>query len=146
MIDPTLEDQVIDVLARTMWGEARGEGTDGLRAVAFVVMNRVALARERGGSWWGSDIISVCHKPFQFSCWNRNDPNLPRLLRVDMRNAVFRQCVAIARAVIRGDDRDDPTFGATHYHRFDINPRWARRQQPVVRIGAHLVYAMPEEA
>jgi N-acetylmuramoyl-L-alanine amidase len=136
----------VDVLARTMWGEARGEGVDGLRAVAHVVMNRVACARENGGSWWGHDIISVCQKPFQFSCWNRNDPNFKRVQQVDARNPEFRLCQSIARRVIRGEDEDDPTYGATHYHRYDIRPSWARCKTMNTRIGAHLFYAIPDDA
>ena len=37
----------IDVLARTIWGEARGEGTSGMSAVACVVINRVKIAQEK---------------------------------------------------------------------------------------------------
>ena len=29
-----------DILARTLYGEARGEGIDGIEAVACVIMNR----------------------------------------------------------------------------------------------------------
>src|SRR5690349_15270839 len=72
-----------DVLARTLWGEARGEGETGMQAVASVVLNRVALAQERGKYWWGNNIIQVCQKPYQFSCWNRSDPNFRQLQEVD---------------------------------------------------------------
>ena len=40
----------IDTLARTIWGEARGEGSAGMQAVANVVMNRAAI-----GGWWGNN-------------------------------------------------------------------------------------------
>ena len=30
----------IDVMARTIWGEARGEGLKGMEAVGFVIMKR----------------------------------------------------------------------------------------------------------
>lgn len=38
-------DGQVDVVARTIWGEARGEGANGMQAVANVIMNRTA----RGG-------------------------------------------------------------------------------------------------
>lgn len=60
----------IDILARTIYGEARGEPWEGKIAVAWVVRNRA----ERGG-WWGDTIREVCLKPWQFSCWNETDPN-----------------------------------------------------------------------
>lgn len=134
-----------DVLTRTLWGEARGEGAEGLRAVAHVIMNRVKLARVHGGSWWGNDIIGVCQKPFQFSCWNRNDPNFKRVIAVDAHNPEFRLASSIARRVMDGSDTFDTTHGATHYHRFDLTPRWARGQVATIRIGAHVFYAMPQE-
>ena len=49
-------DLEVDVLARTMWGEARGQGTQGLEAVAAVVLNRVQIATARGRYWWGNNI------------------------------------------------------------------------------------------
>ncbi|CAF1547856.1 unnamed protein product, partial [Rotaria sordida] len=41
MVDPQSLDEV-DVLTRTVYGEARGESEDGQAAVAWVIMNRVA--------------------------------------------------------------------------------------------------------
>lgn len=38
----------VDVLARTIYGEARGESISGMEAVAFVVLNRVAFSKRRG--------------------------------------------------------------------------------------------------
>src|SRR3546814_9887201 len=58
----------VDLLARTIWGEARGEPVRGMEAVAAVVMNRVA----RPG-WWGRTVASVCTKAYQFACWNEDD-------------------------------------------------------------------------
>ncbi len=66
----------INILAKTLYGEARGEGLSGLEAVANTIINRVNTAKAKGGRfWWGNDIISVCQKPYQFSCWNKKDPN-----------------------------------------------------------------------
>ena len=58
------------IMAKTIWGEARGEGRNGQVAVAWVIRNRA----EHGG-WYGNTIRSVCLHPFQFSCWNNNDSN-----------------------------------------------------------------------
>ena len=40
-----------DILARTLWGEARGEGTAGQIAVAWTIRNRVFDGKTN--SWWG---------------------------------------------------------------------------------------------
>ena len=136
-------DLEIDVLARTMWGEARGQGNEGLRAVACVVLNRVAIAEDKGGYWWGNNIIQVCQKPYQFSCWNRTDPNFRKLQAVDIKNLHFATCVRIARRAVAGTLKDN-TNGATHYHADYIMPYWARGQTPVATIGNHIFYRLIE--
>lgn len=129
----------IDTLARTLWGEARGEGTAGMQAVAAVVMNRVRIAREMGRHWWGNSIIQICQKPFQFSCWNKNDINYRRLLAVDDDDKYFGAALHVARIAVEGR-LDDPTGGATHYHAAGMMPHWAETEKPVAVIGGHIFY------
>lgn len=130
-----------DVLARTLWGEARGEGTAGLHAVANVVLNRVAVAERKGGFWWGNNIIQICQKPYQFSCWNRSDPNFRKLQAVDGANLYFATAQRIARRAIAGL-LEDITHGADHYHAAGITPFWAKGEKPVAVIGSHIFYKM----
>ena len=70
------------VMAKTMWGEARGEGYNGLVAVGWVIQNRC----ERGG-WFGNTIREVCLKPYQFSCWNNDDCNKAKIDRLTPENS-----------------------------------------------------------
>jgi len=134
---PEVDDraEAVDILARTLWGEARGEPERGRRAVAAVVVNR-ALRQRRG---WGLTVQAVCRKPWQFSCWNANDPNLEKLLRVDTRDADFVACLNIAKEGVAGINPDE-TAGATHYHHHAILPSWAHGKRPSARIGRHLFY------
>lgn len=134
----------ISILARTLWGEARGEGPQGMEAVAQVVFNRI-----RANSWWGRDVVSVCRKPWQFSCWNSNDPNARRLLALTLADGDFRLAVNAARRVatveangLRRLPDGDPTQGATHYYApaSVATPRWARGLAPCARIGRHLFF------
>lgn len=134
----------IDTLARTLWGEARGEGPAGMAAVAHVVFNRVAAC-----SWWGRDVVAVCRQPWQFSCWNANDPNAARLPRLDTADADFRLALDAARCVAAAEGSGarrlpggDPTGGATHYYAPAVvaPPRWARGVTPCARIGRHLFF------
>jgi len=133
----------VDVLARTIWGEARGQPQEGLEAVASVVLNRVKRAQERGGYWWGGDIISVCQKPYQFSCWNRSDPNYKKLTAVTEKNIHFATALRIARRAVVGTLADN-TNGATHYHTKAISPYWAVDQVPTIIIGDHIFYNIME--
>lgn len=128
-----------DTMARTLWGEARGEGDKGMEAVACVILNRVRVARDRGRFWWGNSVIEICQKPYQFSCWNRDDPNFKRVQAVDMRDVYFATAMRLAQRAMAGVLRD-VTAGATHYHTRDIMPYWARGHEPCATIGRHIFY------
>lgn len=136
---PTLDFEMIDVLARTIWGEARGEKLHGQEAVAATIMNRVAKAQARGSHWWGNDVIDVCKKPYQFSCWNKDDPNLEKLLVVDEEDRAFKMAFRIAKRAVKGTLKDR-TSGASHYHHHAMQPWWARGRVPTCQIGAHKFY------
>ncbi len=126
----------IDVLARTIWGEARGEGSVGMQAVACVAMNRVRI-----GGWWGETAVQVCQKPYQFSCWNKDDANYGRVLSVDSTDIHFVIAQRIAARAVLGV-LDDPTKGATHYHAAGVSPYWAKGEKPVAVIGRHVFYRL----
>lgn len=122
----------IDIWARTLYGEVRGEPWDGKVAVAWTIRNRV----EKPG-WWGRDIVGVCQKPWQFSCWNEKDPNRAQLLAVTVKHPVFRECLA-AVAAVAGDLAPDPTKRSTHYYASYIpEPEWAKGKNPAIVIGTH---------
>ena len=131
----------IDTLARTLWGEARGEGDLGMEAVANVIRNRVKVAQDHGTYWWGNNIIQVCQKPYQFSCWNRSDPSFQKLQAVDAKNLYFATALRIARRAVI-DRLEDHTNGATHYHADYVSPYWAKGETPTVIIGHHIFYKL----
>ena len=125
----------IDILARTIVGEARGEGDIGMQGVANVVLNRTNI-----GGWWGDTITTVCQKPYQFSCWNENDPNRAIIEALDDTKSIFRDALAIAGKVISGE-LPDITNGATHYFAKGIPlPDWAQGKTPCATIGHHIFY------
>lgn len=129
--DPT------DILARTVWGEARGQGRIGMESVAAVVQNRVHNPR-----WWGTDWLSVCRKPEQFSCWNSDDPNLPKMMAADGSDAAFVTALAVADETINGK-LVDPTGGADSY--FDVSiapPSWATSDKFTTEIAGQRFYRL----
>ncbi len=131
----------IDTLARTLWGEARGEGERGMHAVANVIINRARHAEKRGKFWWGNNIIQVCQKPYQFSCWNRSDPNFRKLQTIDTRNFAYATALKIAKRAVL-ETFEDMTNGATHYHAKSIEPYWAKNEIPLISIGNHVFYRL----
>lgn len=131
----------VDILARTIWGEARGEGSAGMEAVAAVVLNRAEISKKSRHFWWGRNIVEICRKPYQFSCWNKDDPNLEKLLGVDEGDLYFATSCRIALRAVNGL-LSDPTSGATHYHTAGIMPHWAAGQDPCAIIGRHVFYRL----
>lgn len=132
-----------ELLARLVWGEARGEFIEGKMAVANVVMNRV-----KSGKYGGKGgVKGVVLKPWQFSCFNANDPNLGLMLGpFGGRDApIFNQCLTVAKIVL-GELCSDNTLGATHYFNPDIVPggwpaSWDRsRMMRRPTIGRHQFY------
>lgn len=133
-------DEDVTILAKTIFGEARGEGLSGMEAVANVIMNRVKHAQKMGQYWWGNSVKDVCLKPFQFSCWNNNDPN-KKVLEQDLKqNLIYGICERIAVRAIKGLLKDN-TNGATHYHTKKTHPKWAHTAVPCAEIGGHIFYA-----
>jgi len=126
--------EALDIMARTLYGEVRGETWEGKVAVAWVIRHRV----DRPG-WWGNDIISVCRAKQQFSCWNKNDPNLPKLTSVTIAHPAFRECLAATAAVL-SNNIPDPIKGSTHYHTRGVIPIWSKGLIPVKEIGSHLFF------
>lgn len=126
----------VDILARTLWGEARGEGDTGMHAVANIVMNRVKHPK-----WWGHSVTSVCLMPYQFSCWNDNDPNLPKIRAVTSADKQFMIALRIASTAVAGK-LPDITKGATSYKVTSLPwpHEWGAWRQPLVVIGAQSFY------
>lgn len=129
-----------DILARTLWGEARGEGLDGQVAVAWTIRNRVFDGNDK--SWWGEGYAGVCLKPWQFSCWNQNDPNHAYLCGAKpIPAAQFAQAQRAADQVMSGSV-PDPTGGATHYYATTMPkaPAWAAKAKQTLRLGHHVFF------
>lgn len=119
-------------LALTMYGEARGEGAQGMEAVGHVIMNRV-----KQGGWYGASVKDVVLKPLQFSCWNSGDPN--RAVMLTATPDKLATANAIAGQLLAGQ-LEDITGGATNYHADYISPSWAKKMTKTVKIGRHIFY------
>jgi len=129
-----------DILARTLWGEARGESLSGQVAVAWTIRNRVFDGKTK--SWWGEGFAGVCQKPYQFSCWNKNDRNYAYLSGakpIPFRE--FAQAQIAADQVMAGKV-PDPTGGATHYYATTMlkPPIWTNGAKCTLKLGRHLFF------
>jgi spore germination cell wall hydrolase CwlJ-like protein len=120
------------VLARTLWGEARGEPHAGQVAVAKVILNRATDPKRR----WPRSVAAVCLQPYQFSCWTAGDPNRAKLLQTSEARMAEVYLVALEALGL-----PDLTLGANHYLTralaLDAPPRWYQAHKVTVLIGAH---------
>ena len=135
--DPALplEKQADEVLARlAVWGEARGEGPVGMLAVRYVISNRSNENHKTTGQ--------VVLQPYQFSTFNKGDPNLAKLLKApdlepNSYAAVDAVCELFSKVLTV-----DPTHGATHYFvKGQVFPAWGPghpRWRTTAEIGRHL--------
>ncbi|KZK78180.1 Spore cortex-lytic enzyme precursor [Pseudovibrio sp. W64] len=126
------------VLARTLYGEARGSPWEGKQAVANVVMNRVKSRR------FPNTIERVCLQSYQFSCWNEGDPNRAKIKDLQPgANTLFDQCIDIARSAEQGL-LTDVTGGADHYYAsYFAQPYWITNSpnaRMTAQIGKHKFY------
>jgi N-acetylmuramoyl-L-alanine amidase len=87
--------QDFDTMARTIWGEGRGEPWIGQIAIGFVIKNRTETPRR-----WRDTIHATCRQRYQFSCWLIADPNRALILKLDaMKDLSFRIALAAAAVV-----------------------------------------------
>ena len=86
------------IFAKTIWAEARGEPLEGQIAVSNVILNRA-----RQGGWWGDDVVKVCRKPKQFSCWNKGDPNRAKMDGLELQDRAFTRAVSVAAGAWAGE-------------------------------------------
>lgn len=132
----------VDVLARTLYGEARGEKLEGMQAVAWVILNRA----KRGPPRFPETIAEVCKQKWQFTCWAPGDPNAKVCAAATEADPFFALALYAAAGVLTGNV-PDPTRGSDHYHTVGMSPypSWASKMQLQAIIGQHRFYSeMPK--
>ena len=134
----------IDIMSRTVYGEARGETWLGKVQVAIVILNRVKADLWNDGKpdWWGEGIAEVCLKPHQFTCWTPGDPNLPKLKAVTLDDVDFQECMAATLQVILGLANGVALdWTGTHYLMVGTHADWAAGKEHDFVIGKHAFYS-----
>lgn len=115
----------LETAVRTLWQEARSEPSEGQRAVAAVLWNRLRVGR------WGNTLASVCMAPeyapsklFMFSGWNARDPNHAATLALPDNDATLTRLRSL---LLVAESASDVTGGALCYYNPKIAPQppWA---------------------
>ncbi len=122
-----------ECLAQAVWYEAASESEAGQRAVAQVVLNRVAHPS------WPSSVCGVVYQgserrtgcQFTFTC----DGSLARRPS----GLSWARAQRVAADALAGTVYA-PVGHATHYHTLWVNPYWAKTLDHIGTIGAHRFY------
>lgn len=110
------------------WREARGQEFLAIVAVCSVISNRTKIHN----STYSMEVL----RPYQFSSFNKNDPQHDFYPKYD--DVKWQQCLTAAWSVMKNEVAD-PTNGATHYFdktMDDKPPKWAAQMEEKGHIGA----------
>lgn len=106
----------MDCVADTVYYESRGEGIEGMRAVAHVIYNRSEKE--------GKHPCIIVRQPKQFA----TGPSRPR-----------DKLWQLAKRVVMNPG-PDLTRGATYFHNRSVSPYWIRRMVVTFQFGGHIFY------
>ena len=141
-------DNSIVCLALNMYYEARGQGTAGLLAVSYVVLNRVKDKRfpnticeviKQGPvreSWKKNGTYYPIRNRCQFSWYCDGKSDSPK------NKKLYKKLLTISRAIVHSikDSFIDITDGALFYHADYVTPSWSKVKYRTTRIGDHIFY------
>ena len=123
----------LDCLTQAVYYEARGEGRDGMKAVAQVVLNRVrhpAFPKTICGVvFQGAARGSGCQ--FSFTCSG--------VMRGGVNRAAWDRARAVASGAMSGSVFAS-VGNATHFHTTGVSPTWRNSLIQVSQVGSHLFY------
>ena len=131
---PQLSDfSVEDILARVIWGEAEGEGDDGMQAVGNVIMNRVDVE-----SKYDADAENIVMARAQFS--SIDDPvRLEAMMNLTNDNPEYIQALEISKKLLTGEMKDI-TGGATHFYNpntANMDEEWIKKYPVTFKLKNH---------
>ena len=142
------------VLALTLYGEARAEPIEGMLAVGACIRNRVLTPHR-----FGDGYKSVCLRKSQFSCWWQfgGKSNYDHLMDLAKRiligdqlllieTALLNRCYYVADGFLNGIFKASVIKRANHYYNplamVPVNrvPDWAKGKTPTATVGSHKFY------
>lgn len=131
------DEKQLHCLAKNAYFEARGEGEEGMLAVAHVTLNRVANRKYPG------QICDVVHQgarsfPCQFTWVCDSKPDHIR------EQELWEAALSASRRALAEPD-SDPTRGALYFHNIALKPKWALRHKgEKTIIGQHVFFDLED--
>ena len=139
----SVESKQVECLSEALYFEGRSESEKGQRAIAEVILNRVAYKSYpstictvvRQAKFYPSGGIDLHSCQFSYYCDGRAD--IPKY------GPTWSDSIMVSEFVIMEREFASPldsVEGATHYHASYVHPRWADHMQNVVQIQDHVFY------
>ncbi|MCB2052625.1 MAG: cell wall hydrolase [Geminicoccaceae bacterium] len=136
-VDPQGQEEVegpLVCLARAVYWESKGEDREDMRAVAAVVLNRLASEE------FPDDICAVVKdggeaKSCQFGWWCDGKSD-----KVEDQES-YAMAKEVAATAINGE-LSDPTEGALFFHRTAAKLDWTDKYKKTVTLGPHVFYTL----
>lgn len=138
------KEKAINVVARTLWMEARGEGDIGLNMVMTVIWNRA------GGN--PEHLVEKCLERKQFSCWNNISNKTPRTYSIKFPKSAlagkecstWNKCQKLATSAIEGTFTPVNNYWNSYYNPHKCNPDWGSQLTKATMVGHHRVGSLRE--
>lgn len=139
------EDKAYNIVAKTLYDEARGESIMGLKAVASVIYNRA------GGD--SQNFPEVCLRKYQFSGWNGLDesertPEGYYIVKPDTSTQETKDkwglCMALAKMMFEGKFKSTIEKRNSFYNPNKSSPTWGSIMKDPLDIGNHRFGYLPE--
>ncbi|MCH6258774.1 cell wall hydrolase [Puniceicoccaceae bacterium K14] len=126
------------IIAACLVLEASDQGENGMRGVASVIHNRAEGTSKK--------FIGVVKKPYAFTSLNAASTGKTggRGYADHVRRASRDRNWKLACAIVNemyGESWADITYGADHYVRSDVNPRWSHEMSVTTIIGEHMFFS-----
>lgn len=128
-------------MVANLYFEARGEGYEGMKAVAAVTLNRVKSKK------YPPNICAVVFQRKQFS-WTHQKRwvHIQRIMQGDTSGMkaqdvkAYNLAAKVALRSVRGALKVPKLEGSMYYHAVYVNPKWAGKMQRIARVGTHVFY------
>ena len=138
-----------NIIARTLYMEAREDGERGLELVMTVVWNRAAGLQEQ--------LVPECLRESQFSCWNGipGSEKTPSGYRIQFPKCVesgsgkdfkmWNKCVELADQALDGKFKPADSSWNSYYNPRKCSPSWASKLLGAKMVGHHMVGELKDQ-
>lgn len=146
MLGTCTKKQAINIIARTLYREARDDGSSGINMVMTVIWNRANGKKE--------NLAARCLDYKQFSCWNKIETRTLSQIGIKFPKEgmdksssycdVWVQCEKVAKDAVNGKFKPVNTQWNAYYNPSLANPDWKGDLTQISKVGGHKVGTLKE--